>query len=88
LGRRKESDASLAELLAKYSKNGPYQIAAVYAFRGEKDRAFEWLDRAYAEHDAGITEMKTDPLLVNLHGDDRYKAMLSKMHLSGELKSP
>ena len=40
-----------------------YQIAAVYAFRGEADRAFEWLDRAYVQRDGGLTEMKGDPLL-------------------------
>jgi TolB-like protein/class 3 adenylate cyclase/Tfp pilus assembly protein PilF len=85
LGRHKESDSSLAELVAKYSKDAPYQIAATYAFRGEKDPAFEWLDRAYAGHDAGITEMKTDPLLANLRGDVRYTALLAKMHLHGKL---
>ena len=83
LGRKKESDASLAQLLAKYSKDAPYQIAAAYAFRGEKDRAFEWLDRAYALRDPGLTEIKADPLLANLRGDGRYKAMLMKMRLDG-----
>lgn len=82
LGRKKESDASLAELQAKFPKDAPYQIAAAYAFRGERDRAFEWLNRAYADHDTGITEMKTDPLLASLRSDPRYKALLVKMHLA------
>lgn len=81
VGRKKESDANLAQLLANNSKDSPYQIAAVYAFRGETDLAFQWLDRAFAERDSGLTEMKTDPLLVGLHNDARYAAMLKKIHL-------
>src|SRR5689334_3635255 len=45
LGRKKESDAALSELIAKYQRNA-YQIAEVYAFRNQSDEAFEWLDRA------------------------------------------
>jgi len=82
LGRKKESDASMAELQAKYPKDAPYQIAAAYAFRGERDRAFEWLGKTYAAHDAGITEMKADPLLANLRTDPRYAEWLVKMHLA------
>ena len=48
LGRKKEADAALSELIAKYHVPNTYQIAEVYAFRNQSDEAFEWLDRAYA----------------------------------------
>lgn len=81
LGRKKESDAALAEFVAKYHADGAFQIAEVYAFRGEADRAFEWLERAYAQHDGGLAYMKGDPLLKSLERDPRYAAFLKKMRL-------
>ena len=81
LGRKKESDAALAELIAKYHADAAYQIAEVYAFRGEADRAFEWLERAYAQRDGGLAGMKGDPLLKSLERDPRYAAFLKKMRL-------
>ena len=54
LGRKKESDAALSELIAKYHASSAYEIAQVYAFRNQSDKAFEWLDRAYAQRDPGL----------------------------------
>ena len=42
-GRSTDADASLRQLIADYHAQAAYQIAEVYAFRGETDRAFEWL---------------------------------------------
>jgi serine/threonine protein kinase/tetratricopeptide (TPR) repeat protein len=81
VGRKKESDAALAEYVAKYHAEGAFQIAELYAFRGEADRAFEWLERAYAQRDSGLAEMKGDPLLKSLERDPRYAAFLKKMRL-------
>ena len=81
LGRKKEADAALEELIAKYHADWAYQIAEMYAFRGEADRAFEWLERAYAQRDPGLSEMKGDPLLKSLERDPRYAAFLKKMRL-------
>jgi TolB-like protein/DNA-binding winged helix-turn-helix (wHTH) protein/Flp pilus assembly protein TadD len=81
LGRNKESDTNLAELIAKYQATNPYEIADVYAFRGETDAAFEWLERSYRVKDPGLTEIKGDPLLKNLQPDPRYAALLKKMRL-------
>ena len=79
LGRKKESDAALSELIAKYPRSA-YSIAAVYAFRNQPNEAFEWLDRAYAQRNAGLIETKSDPLLKNLHHDPRYAALLKKLN--------
>jgi predicted Zn-dependent protease len=81
LGRQKESDAALSELIAKYQAIDPYLIAEVYAFRNQPDEAFEWLDRAYAKRDDGLIVTKAEPLLKNLHGDPRFAAFLKKLNL-------
>src|SRR5882724_1791654 len=81
LDREKESDTALRELVAKYHEGGGYQIAQVYAFRNQSDEAFEWLERAYAQHDSGLIGTKVEPLLKSLHKDPRYAAFLKKLHL-------
>lgn len=81
LGRKKESDAALTELIAKYHEGGAYQIALVYAFRNQSDEAFEWLNRAYAQRDGGLIFTKVDPQLKSLHNDPRYAAFLKKLDL-------
>jgi serine/threonine protein kinase/tetratricopeptide (TPR) repeat protein len=81
LGRKKESDAALSELITKYHAGGAYQIAEVYAFRNQSDEAFEWLERAYAQRDSGLIYTKVDPLLKSLHKDPRFTAFLKKLNL-------
>ena len=81
LGRKKEADTVLSELIAKYQAIDAYQIAEVYALRNQSDEAFEWLDRACAKHDDGLIETKIDPLLKSLHNDPRYAALLKKLNL-------
>jgi hypothetical protein len=49
LGREQESNTALAGLIAKYHALGAYQIAEVYAYRGESDKSFEWLELAYEQ---------------------------------------
>jgi TolB-like protein/DNA-binding winged helix-turn-helix (wHTH) protein len=80
LGRKEESDDALQELVVKYHASGAYQIAEVYGFRNQSDEAFEWLDRAYTQHDGGLIETKVDPLLKNLRDDPRYAAFLKKLN--------
>jgi tetratricopeptide (TPR) repeat protein len=81
LGHREESEGSLKKLIATYQNSCAYQIAEVYAYRGETDKAFEWLDRAYRQRDPGTPEMKNNPLMKSLRLDRRYAELLKKMHL-------
>jgi tetratricopeptide (TPR) repeat protein len=81
LGREHDSNDSLAGLIAKYSTDADYQMAQVYAYRGQSDKSFEWLERAYKQRDAGLPDIKTDPLLKNLRRDPRYAEFLKKMRL-------
>lgn len=75
------SDLALARLVERYGFNAAYQIAEVEAARGHADAAFAWLERAYAQRDGGIAEIKYDPLLEPLRGDPRYRALLLKLGL-------
>ncbi|HMK87208.1 MAG TPA: protein kinase [Steroidobacteraceae bacterium] len=77
----KESQRALEELITKDAASDAFQIAEAYAWRGEKDRAFEWLERSYVQRDAGLAEIKFSPLLGSLHGDPRYQALLRKLKL-------
>ena len=81
LGHAAASQQALDALIAKYSAGWAVQIGQVYGWRGEKDRAFEWLDRAYAQRDRGLTRLKYDSTYHPLQDDPRYKALLKKMGL-------
>jgi TolB-like protein/DNA-binding winged helix-turn-helix (wHTH) protein len=81
IGRQKESDAALGELIANDRARSPYSIATVYAFRNRSDQAFEWLDQALAQREGNVIGTRIDPLLKNLHNDPRYTAFLKKMQL-------
>jgi adenylate cyclase len=79
LGRKADSDAALAALIAKYEKDGPYNIASVYAYRGEADKAFEWLDKAVGYGDGGLGEIVTENLFDNIRADARWLPFLRKL---------
>jgi TolB-like protein len=81
LGHAKESQGALDALIAKYAHDSAYQIAEIYAWRGEPDKAFEWLERAYEQHDGGLGTIKVDPLLKPLWTDARFAAMVKKLGL-------
>jgi serine/threonine-protein kinase len=81
LGHATESQQALDALITQHSREMAYQIAGVYAWRGEKDNAFQWLERAYQQRDTGLAELKTSPMLWNLHADPRFTAMVRKMNL-------
>ncbi len=82
-GDRKASDAALADLVTTGRKGLDYQIAQLYAVRGETDKAFEWLQIAFDNHDGGTLSLGVDPLLRGLQDDPRYKNLLAKLGLPG-----
>ena len=81
-GRRTESDVALQNLIAKYQTECAYQVADVYGARGYADLAFDWLERAYVQRDAGLADTKTDGHLRSLYADPRWDAFLRKMGLA------
>jgi TolB-like protein/Flp pilus assembly protein TadD len=76
---RAAADAALADLIA-HRLGVAYQIAEVYAVRGEKDKAFEWLQNSFNEHDTGMLGLLVDPLIHDLRDDPRCKALVAKMN--------
>jgi TolB-like protein/DNA-binding winged helix-turn-helix (wHTH) protein/Flp pilus assembly protein TadD len=80
-GRSEDSDKALKQLIATHQNDSAFQIGEIYAYRGEVDKAFEWLERAYRQHDPGTPEMKTSPLMKSLLPDPRRAELLRKMRL-------
>jgi TolB-like protein len=78
-GDRTAADAALADLIA-HDQGLDYQVAQVYAVRGEREKAFEWLQIAFDKHDTGMLALLVDPLLNSLRDDPRYKALIAKMN--------
>jgi TolB-like protein/lipoprotein NlpI len=85
LGRKAESDQALNALIGKYEKDGPFNIAYVYAFRGEADKAFEWLGKALEYQDPGISEIVSEGrLFANIQADPRWLPFLRKIGYAPE----
>ena len=84
-GDRPAADAALSEMIARDRNLLAYQIAEVYAWRGETDKAFEWLQISFDNHDTGTLSLLIDPVMRNLRGDPRYKGMLEKIGLPTSL---
>ena len=79
LGRNADSDTAVAAMIAKYEKDAPYNIASIYAYRGEADKAFAWLDKAIEYGDTGLAEIVTENLFDNIHADPRWLPFLRKI---------
>src|SRR5262249_51048455 len=82
MGRRAEADAALAELEAKHATDSAFQIAAVYAIRGDIEAAFSWIDRGIEQHDAGMNQIAAEPIFEPLYGDPRWLAALRRIGLA------
>jgi TolB-like protein/Tfp pilus assembly protein PilF len=80
-GDRQAADTALADLITYGRDSFAYQIAEVYAVRGEKDKAFEWLQISFDNRDTGLLTLLVNPLLRGLHDDPRYKSFLAKLGL-------
>ena len=81
LGHEQQSQHALEMAIAKGTRGFASQIADVFAWRNQKDEAFEWLERAYEQHDGGLAELNTDVLLASLHDDPRFTALRRKINL-------
>jgi hypothetical protein len=79
LGRREASDAAMAQLIERHGNTAAYQIAEACTWRGERDRVFEWLERAYTQRDPGLAMTSSDPFFRPVHDDPRWLPFLKKM---------
>lgn len=81
LGKQKEAKAALSRYLSEFQGTDMFLIAEIYAFLGEKNKAFEWLEKAYTGKDVRLPWLKGDPLFRTLQSDSRYVTFLKKMNL-------
>ena len=76
LGNKAESDKALMGLISEEVGGWNYQIAIVYAVRGETDKAMEYLQAAYDTRDSGLSLILADPFLDNVRGDPRFETLI------------
>ncbi|MFC4722386.1 hypothetical protein ACFO5O_08635 [Geojedonia litorea] len=81
IGDQNEADAQLKKLIADWGDVAWPNIASVFAFRGERDNAFKWLDLAYENRDGSTLEILNYPEMVNLWGDPRWNKFINKLGL-------
>lgn len=84
-GRRADAEKLLAELQeeAKHTYVSPCHIARIYEGLGDKDEALRWLERAWAERDNNLIDVKVNPQYDSLHSDPRFADLLRRLGLSG-----
>ena len=82
LGQTADAMRARDELVRQWGERGaPYQVAEVFAWQGDADGAFAWLEKARTLPDSAVTWMKTDPLLQKIRSDPRWPALLERAGL-------
>ena len=74
LGRLGEHEAALQELRDRWGGQWPSEVAQVYAWTGNPEQAFEWLERAVSQNEDGVTQQFLWPYYASLHDDPRWSA--------------
>ncbi|HEX8280243.1 MAG TPA: hypothetical protein VF551_02605 [Chthoniobacterales bacterium] len=80
-GDQAAADAALGQLIREHSADNPWRIAVVYAYRGEGEKMFEWLERAYAIRDPRMINTATHPYFDRYRADPRMVAICDKVRL-------
>ena len=81
LGREAEAEEALKRLVSEYGTQNPIWVAEAYSWRGQKDEAFEWLEKAFMQRDIGLSYMLGNNVYYSLTGDPRWVGLLKKMNL-------
>jgi eukaryotic-like serine/threonine-protein kinase len=83
-GRLNDAEHILQEMTVLNKKRylPPMEFAIINIGMGNKDKAFEWLERAYEERFAHLPYIHLDPIYSTLHSDPRYLSLLSRMNLT------
>jgi TolB-like protein len=80
LGQGRESDAQIKWMKEFYGGDQlAYQYAQIYAQRGDRDKALQWLETALRLRDAGLRRLKTDPLMDPLRKEPRFQAVMREL---------
>ena len=81
LGREAEAEEALKRLVSEFGTQNPVWIAEAYSWRGQKDEAFEWLEKAFMQGDIGLSYMLGNNVFYSLTDDPRWVGLLKKMNL-------
>ena len=81
LGKEAEAEQRLALFIEQHQSWAAFLIAGIYTWQGDKDAAFNWLERAYQQHSGLLSTILLEPLLIPLHDDPRWGDLLDRMNL-------
>jgi tetratricopeptide (TPR) repeat protein len=83
-GKRSESERVLAEVtaLSKQQYVSPYLMASIYAALGQKDAAFEWLERVYKDHSYYVVWLNVDRVFDAIRPDPRFQDLLNRIGIA------
>jgi TolB-like protein/Flp pilus assembly protein TadD len=81
LGNETEAHAVLQRLVAQEGKQNAVWVAEAFGWRGDKDQAFEWLERAYMQKDIGLSYLLGNNIFEDLWDDPRWMELLQKLNL-------
>jgi class 3 adenylate cyclase/TolB-like protein len=90
-GQEARAYEMLNELENRWKRTGPsgspaFCIGMVYAATGEKELAFEWLEKSFKAHEIEMIWLKIDPAFKSLAGDPRYESLLDWVGFPKEIK--
>jgi len=81
LGNQQKAQTALDDLIENYGDFMAFQVAMIYAWRGETDKAFEWLETSFEDRDGGITHLLSGDIFESLYDDPRWEPYLLKLGL-------
>jgi hypothetical protein len=84
LGRQAEFEAAFAELREQGAEDHAEDIARVYAWIGQADAAFEWLEKSTPVNSIDASFYLREPTFAKLHADPRWHALLERLGLAPE----
>ena len=82
MNRTAEAQAALDLLIKDNADTAAYQVAEVYADRGDNGRSFEWLERAKRQHDPGLSGLTIDPMFKGMYTDPHWQPFLHSIGLA------
>jgi tetratricopeptide (TPR) repeat protein len=81
LGNTKRANVLFDEFIKKYSESDPSNLADLYAFRGNKEASFKWLNKALEIKDPVLLEALAYPSFKIMHDDSRWSEFINKLNL-------
>jgi TolB-like protein/Tfp pilus assembly protein PilF len=81
LGNHEASRLALDTLINEDADSAAFQIAEVYSYHDDPDKAFEWLERSLVIRDSGLAGILGNPAFLGLRTDPRWQAFLEKLGL-------